>query len=246
LGEETEDAARTVPRALLIANFSTFAIGTVMVLFAVLSITDLQGAVGSSDPIRFIMGPVLGNGLAKTFEICAVLSLFVNMMILQLTAARVMWSQARDGQMPFPRAMCKLSRDHVPVTTVIVGGVIGFLFIVYTGLLTVLLSMTAILWAAGYGVLVAVLFFAKRTNRLPERPFNMGRISPLVDAAAVIWSAGICFILIKSNPKDIGWGFLGTIVVGLLIYFVLIPRSRRGILRDVRPQEEVLQNERTA
>jgi amino acid transporter len=245
-GEETESAARTVPRALLIANFATFIIGTIIVLFAVLSITNLSGALASPDPIRAIMGPVLGSGVAKAFEICAVLSLFVNMMILQLTAARVMWSQARDGQMPFPTLMCKLTKDRVPITTVIVGLVIGFLFIVWTGLLTVLLSMTAILWAAGYAVLVAVLIYAKRRKMLPERPFSNGRFSPLVDWVAVLWSVAICVILIKSNPKDVGWGFLGTIVVGLLLYFVLIPRSRRGILRDVRPEEEVRRHEMTA
>ncbi len=245
-GEETENAARNVPKALLRANFAAYAIGTIIILFTVLSITNLNDALNSGDPIRTIMGPVLGTGLAKTFEICAVLSLFVNMMILQLTAARVMWSQARDGQMPFPRVMCKLTRDHVPITTVIVAAVIGFLFIVWTGLLTVLLSMTAILWAAGYAVLVAVLIYAKRRKMLPERPYSNGRFGWIIDWVAVIWSVVICYILIKSNPKDVGWGFLGTIVVGLILYFVLIPKSRRGILRDVRPEAEVVQHESTA
>jgi amino acid transporter len=245
-GEETASAARTVPRALLTANFATYIIGTIIILFAILSITNLNDALNSADPIRTIMGPVLGTGLAKTFEICAVLSLFVNMMILQLTAARVMWSQARDGQMPFPNLMCKLTKDHVPITTVIVALVIGFLFIVWTGLLTVLLSMTAILWAAGYAVLVAVLIYGKRRRMLPERPYSNGRWGGLIDWIAVIWSVVICVILIKSNPKDVGWGFLGTIGVGLLLYFILIPRSRRGILRDVRPEEEVRRHEMTA
>jgi amino acid transporter len=245
-GEETDSAARTVPRALLTANFSTFILGTIIILFALLSITDLGGANQSSDPIRFIMGPVLGNGLAKAFEIFAVLSLFVNMMILQLTAARVMWSQARDGQMPMPGLLCRLSKDHVPYVTVILGAVIGFLFIVWTGLLTVLLSMTAILWAAGYAVLVAVLIYAKYKKMLPERPFSNGRFSPFVDWAALIWSLAICVILIKSNPHDVGYGFLGTIGVGLILYFVLIPRKRRGILKDVRPEEVIRQHETTA
>jgi amino acid transporter len=245
-GEETTTAARTVPRALLIANFGTYILGTIVVLFAILSITNLGAALHSGDPIRTIMEPVLGYGLAKVFEIAAVVSLFVNMMILQLTAARVLWSQARDGQMPFPSLMCKLSRDHVPVTTVIVGAVIGLLFIVWTGLLTVLISMTAILWAAGYAVLVAVLIYAKRRKMLPERPFTNGRWSGLVDWVAVLWSVAICVILIKSNPKDIGLGFAGTIAVGLILYFVLIPSSRRGVLKDVRPEEEVRQHEATA
>jgi amino acid transporter len=242
-GEETEDAARNVPRALLITNFSTFVLGTIMVLFTVLLITHLTGTDTAPDPMRFVMTSALGSGIAKVFEIMAVLSLFVNMMILQLTAARVLWSQARDGQMPFPRVLLKLSRDHVPYVTVIVAAVIGFLFIVYTGLLTVLLSMTAILWAAGYAVVVAVLMYAKARKRLPQRPFSSGRWWVLIDTVAVVWSVFICVVLIKSNPKDVGWGFLGTIVVGLILYFGLIPSNRRGVLKDVRSEDEIRQQE---
>jgi amino acid transporter len=135
--------------------------------------------------------------------------------------------------------MTRLSRDRVPVTAVIVAAVIAVLLIVYTGLLTVLLSMTAILWAAGYAVLIAVLIYAKWRNLLPERPFTNGRWSPLVDWVALVWSVVFCIILIKSNPKDIGWGFAGTIVIGLVLYYVLIPAKRRGVLHDVRPESEI-------
>jgi amino acid transporter len=244
-GEETGHAARNVPRALLIANFSTFAIGTVMILFTLLLIPDFKTAATQPDVIRYALAPSLGSATAEIFEILAVISLFVNMMILQLTAARVMWAQARDGQAPFPRAMTRLSKDRVPVTAVIVAAVIAVLLIVYTGLLTVLLSMTAILWAAGYAVVVGVLIYAKRRNLLPERPFSNGRWSPLVDWVAMIWSVVFCIILIKSNPKDIGWGFVGTIVIGILLYYVLIPGKRRGVLHDVRSEGEISESEVT-
>jgi len=244
-GEETGQAARNVPRALLIANFSTFAIGTIMVLFTILLVHSFPTAATQPDVIRYALGPALGSATAEIFEILAVVSLFVNMMILQLTAARVMWAQARDGQAPFPRALTKLSKDRVPVTAVIVAAVIAVLLIVYTGLLTVLLSMTAILWAAGYAVLVAVLIYAKRRDLLPARPFRNGRWSPLVDWVALIWSVVFCVILIKSNPKDIGWGFVGTIVVGIILYYVLIPSSRRGVLHDVRQDSEIQESDVT-
>ena len=238
-GEETSKAARNVPRALLVANFTTFAIGTVMILFTVLLMHNASATAHTPDVIRTVLGPVLGSATAETFEILAVVSLFVNMMILQLTSARVMWAQARDGQMPFPRVLTKLSRDRVPTHAVIAGAVLAVLLIVYTGLLTVLLSMTAILWAAGYAVVVAVLIYAKHRKLLPARPFSNGRWSPLVDWIALIWSVVFCVILIKSNPKDIGWGFVGTIAIGIFLYFVFIPRSRRGILRDVRSPDEI-------
>src|ERR1700733_1781268 len=231
-GEETGQAARNVPRALLIANFSTFAIGTIIILFTLLLVPSFTGAATQVDVIRYALTPGLGSATAEIFEILAVISLFVNMMILQLTAARVMWAQARDGQAPFPRAMTKLSKDRVPVTAVIVAAVIAVL-------LTVLISMTAILWAAGYAVLVAVLIYAKWRNLLPERPFRNGRWSPLVDWVALVWSVVFCIILIKSSPKNIGWGFVGPIVVGLILYYVLIPAKRRGVIHDVRADSEI-------
>jgi amino acid transporter len=245
-GEETGKAARTVPRALLVANFSTFAIGAIMILFSVLLIKNGPAVAATPDVIRTVMTPALGSAAAETFEILAVLSLFVNMMVLQLTAARVIWAQARDGQMPFPRALTRLTRDHVPVTAVLVGAALAVLLIVYTGLLTVLLSMVAILWAAAYAVVIAVVIYAKRRNLLPHRPFSNGRWGPLVDWVALIWSVALCVILIKLNPKDIGLGFAGTIAIGIFLYFVLIPRRRRGVLQDVRPEAEVREIESTA
>jgi amino acid transporter len=110
----------------------------------------------------------------------------------------------------------------------------------------VLLSMVAILWAAGYAVLIAVLIYAKWRNLLPERPFRNGRWSPLVDWVALIWSVVFCIILIKSNPKDIGWGFAGTIAIGIILYYVLIPAKRRGVLRDVRAASEIEESDVTA
>jgi amino acid transporter len=210
-----------------------------MLLLSILAISNFEAVAGAPAPLTFLLQDVLGKVPGKTFEVCAVLSLVVNMMILQLTAARVIWSQARDGQMPFPRLMTKLTADQVPLTAVIVASLIAIGFCLWTGLLTVLISMTAILWAAGYAVLVGVLMWGKSRNALPHaRPFTNGRWSPLVDSVALIWSVGLCVILIKQNPSDVGWGFLVTIVVGLLLYFVLIPPGRRGVIKDVRDEPD--------
>jgi hypothetical protein len=107
----------------------------------------------------------------------------------------------------------------------------------------VLLSMVAILWAAGYAVVIGVLIYAKRRRLLPARPYSNGRWSHLVDWTALIWSLAFCAILIKQNPKLVGGGFAGTIAIGIFLYFVMIPKSRRGILRDVRSADEVQASE---
>jgi 4-hydroxybenzoate polyprenyltransferase len=63
-------------------------------------------------------------------------------------------------------------------------------------------------------------------NKLPHRPFNSGRFSIVVFVAAVLWSVVICTVLVWQNPKQVGGGMLGSIVVGAIVY-AFIPKSRR-------------------
>jgi len=121
-----------------------------------------------------------------------------------------MWSQARDGQTPFPRLMCKTDEGPRADHDVCVGLVFGFLLIVYTGLPDC---------APGHGrdplggrlcVLVAVLMWAKHRKMLPgaavpERPLQPAcrhRVADLV--------CGDLRDPHQTNPTDVGWGFAGT------------------------------------
>jgi amino acid transporter len=226
-GEETTEAARNVPRGMMTANLTAYLYGTLGIGLVVLAIRDLPGAMESSAPITFILRDALNPFLARFFEVLAITALFVNMVVLQLTAARIIWAQARDGQMPLAGQLTRLNRNRIPVVTTLVVAVIGVLFTLWSSLLTVLIAMTAILWAAGYAVLVAVTHVAKRQGRLPERPWKNRRWK-LIDAVAFVWSVALCVILIRQDADRVGLGFAAVIAIGALIYFVGIPAQRRG------------------
>jgi amino acid transporter len=147
--------------------------------------------------------------------------------VLQLTAARIIWAQARDGQMPLAGQLTRLNGNRIPVVSTIVVALIGVAFTLWSSLLTVLIAMTAILWAAGYAVLVAVTHVAKRQGRLPDRPWKNRRWK-LIDTVAFVWSVALCVILIRQDADRVGLGFLAVIAIGALIYFVAIPAQRRG------------------
>lgn len=226
-GEETHNAARTVPRGLMMANFGAYIGGAVLIGLLLLAVSNLQGTLASTAPITFILQDAVGHFLAKFFEVLAVLSLFVNMVVLQLTAARILWSQARDGQMPMASQLTRLNRNQIPVVTTILAAVIATLFTLWSSLLTVLIAMTAVLWAAGYAVLVGVTHRAHRAGRLPERPWK-NRGWKWIDGVAFVWSIALCVILIRQDWHKVGLGFLGVVVIGGLVYYLLIPSSRRG------------------
>jgi amino acid transporter len=233
-GEETTEAARTVPRGLMIANISAFVAGTAIIGLVLLAVTNLDGAVADGAPMTFILSAAIGSFLAKFFEVLAVLSLLVNMVVLQLTAARILWSQARDGQMPLAKQLTRLNGNRIPVTTTLLAAVVAMGFAIWSSLLTVLIAMTAVLWAAGYAVLVGVTHVAKRDGRLPDRPWK-NRHWKAIDGVAFIWSIALCVILIRQDWQKVGLGFLGVVVIGALIYYLLIPADRRGRVPGVSP-----------
>jgi amino acid transporter len=231
-GEETKRAAITVPKGMMMANVGAYLYGLFGIGLVVLAMTSLSSALGDSAPMTFILRDALGSFLAKFFEVLAVLALFVNMIVLQLTAARIIWSQARDGQAPAASALTRLNANRIPVMATILAAVLGIAFTLWSSLLTVLIAMTAVLWAAAYAVLVLVAHVAKRQGRMPERPWrNPGW--QVIDAIALIWSVLLCVVLIRQDWHKVGLGFLGVVVIGLVIYNVFIPSSRRGRVGDL-------------
>lgn len=229
-GEETTNAARTVPQSQMTANIAAYLYGTLGIGVILLSITNLPAAMGDSFPLIYVLKSSIGVFAANVFQVLAIIALFVNMEILELTAARVLWAQARDGQMPFATRLRTLNRQQIPAITTILSAVVAILFALYSPFLNVLLAVTAVAWAAGYAVTVAVGIMAKMRGTLPAHPWHYGRWWPLIDGVALVWSLVLCFVLIYQNPQQVGLGFLGVVIAGLLIYYFAIPKSRRGII----------------
>jgi len=51
---------------------------------------------------------------------------------------------------------------------------------------------------------------------------------------AIVWSLIFDIVLIYTNPGQVGFGIIGVVVVGTVIYFA-IPRSRRGRIPGLGP-----------
>ncbi|HEY3194892.1 MAG TPA: amino acid permease [Candidatus Dormibacteraeota bacterium] len=238
-GEETKSAARSVPRGMVYANLGALVFGSVMIFLALLAMPDLHATATAPEPLRYALQNVLGFVPAQVFSVLAVLSLVINMMILLLTAARVLWAQARDGQLPLARYVGMLDADRVPIVAVLVSAVISVLLMLWTTLLTILVTMVALVWAAGYTVLLAVIIARKRRAPLPAHPYSNGRWGTLIDWVAFLWSLVLVAILVWSNVSVIGGGFLAVVAIGLVIYFVAIPSQRRGRLPRTAGRVEI-------
>ena len=230
--EETKNAARNAPLGTFLANLSAYATGIVFFLLILLAIPDVRAVMASSTPVKDILDSALGTTLTNIFEVLAVAALIAAMAVLQLTGIRVLWSQARDGQLPASTFLRKVAGNKIPINATIVTFLVSVVFALFSSLLSVLAAMTALAWALSYGVVVTAGFYAVVKNKLPPHPWGYGRFSPVIFGAAVIWSLALCIGLVASDPLHVGLGTLGVIAVGVVIYRC-IPKSRRGQIPGV-------------
>ena len=68
LGEETKDPRRTAPLAILRAVIASFILGGLILLFAILSVSNINSPeIGSSGGLQFVILDVLGDTVGKIF-----------------------------------------------------------------------------------------------------------------------------------------------------------------------------------
>jgi amino acid transporter len=234
--EETHNAAVTAPRGLLIANWSSWVYGIIAVVVLTLSISSLKDAAGSSTPIVWIVTDRLGSMVADVLTVIVVASFIVNMQILQLTVARMFFAQARDGQFPFAAVLRKITGEGSPVNATIMVAVVALIMCLWTGGVAVLASFSALGYSFAYGWTNAVGWWARRKGTLPKHPFHYGMFSGPIFAISAIWSVVISAVLIYQNPNQVGGGAVVVVLIGLAIYYVGIPKSRRGLVTEAEIQ----------
>ena len=112
--EETKNAARNAAWGTVLANTAAVIGGTIFFYLLVRAIPDVGAVMASPTPVKLILDSAVGSTLTTVFEAVAIVALMACIAMLQLTAVRVVWSQARDRQMPAAHWLHKLNGNRVP------------------------------------------------------------------------------------------------------------------------------------
>jgi amino acid transporter len=227
--EETKNAARNAAWGTVLANTAAVIGGTIFFYLLVRAIPNVADVMASDTPVKLILESSVGSTLTTIFEAVAIVALLACIAMLQLTAVRVVWSQARDRQMPAAKWLHKLNGHKIPMNASFVIAGLSILVCCWSSLLSVLSAMTALAWALAYGVVVIVGFVAVLRKKLPEHPLDLKAASPFVFVVAILWSVVLCALLVWSDWLRVGVGMLVAIAIGFAIY-ATIPSAHRGKL----------------
>jgi urea carboxylase system permease len=254
LGEETLDPRRTAPKAIMRAVIASFILGGLILLFAILSVPDINSPDIAAGGLQFVVVDVLGDTVGKLFLICVAIAVTVCCLAVHTATIRMMFAMARDNNLP---AGEKLARVHPKTKTPIVPAVlIGVLGLVILGvnirqpqIFTVITSIGIIMIYVAYLLVTVPMLFSRLRGQWPPKDareqgwFTLGKLGLPINIIAVLWGTGMAINLawprkeVYNATEPFHWYlqygailFVGVVFFGGLLYYWLVQRHKTGVL----------------
>ena len=226
LSEETVDAARTVPKAVIWSVVVSGGVGTLFLIVTILGIRDLDEVVASSYPLPMIIESNLGKPVAIAFFVLVLISIFACGLIIMASGSRMIYAMARDNVF-FGNAFFRhVSRNtSAPIPAILIVAILGILAEWYSESFEQLLAAAAVLPALIY--LLTVVTYAVRRKSLSTRSghFSLGRWGGIVSGVAIAWLVMIIAILtIPREFRSATWVSAAVCIVGAVLYWGFIKR----------------------
>ena len=228
LSEETRDATRNIPRAILYSIAITTVL-YVLVAASAVSVVGWQRLGSSESPLADVAAIALGHRAFIGLSIIALFSTGNTVLILIMSAARLLYGMAEDGKMPHCLAAIHKSR-HSPYMATLAVATMSVLIIVALKNISVVANLTNFALLAAFVIInaaVVVLRFREPSTHRPFRvPGNIGRL-PLIPLLGIITSL---FLLAFVGWTAILMG-LSLCLLGLVINMFPIRRSDTSSFR---------------
>jgi amino acid transporter len=256
LAEETDEPRKRAPRAILQALATAGTMGFLLILFGTMAVSDKLFPAGlGAGGLALITKDVLGSFWGDVFLWDCALAIFVCCLAIQAMSIRILFAMARDGNLPFARALASVSAARrVPVVPALTSGVIALIILAFNivnpSAFTIIISLGIILMYLAYlGVTIPLL--QKRLAGWPgnladarDGLFNLGQWGVILNVIAIGYGAAMALNLewprialyIDDTYK---WGpIVATIfLVGFgLVYYYTVQQHKSGVLEEHRAE----------
>ncbi|HEV3378067.1 MAG TPA: amino acid permease [Thermoleophilaceae bacterium] len=254
LGEETKDPRRTAPLAILRAVVASFILGGLILLFAILAVSNINSPEIGTGGLQFVVLDVLGDTIGKIFLITVAIAITVCCLAVHTATIRMAFAMARDNNLPAGERVATVHpKTRTPIVPAVITGVLAVLILVVNigndQIFTVITSIGIIMIYIAY-LLVTVPMLRKRLRGewppegAKERGyFTLGKLGLPINALAVGWGIFMAINLIWPR-KDVynatapfhwylQYGailFIGIVFFGGLAYYWFVQRHKTGVL----------------
>lgn len=222
LSQETKDAEKTTPKALLIAIFFTVFLYICVAVTSV-SVLDYNTLGLSSVPLADVAAVALGDNAFVLLSWIALFSTMNTVLVVMLGGSRIVYGMSYAGSLP--RSLSRVhSRYQTPWVAIFGIACLSILFVLFR-------DITIVANIANFMIFIVFLMVNLSLIKLrysdPERkrpfrvPFRIGRL-PLIPFFGILSSL---FLFSQLNAEAITYGF---ILIGISIIIVLLITGKKG------------------
>jgi amino acid transporter len=210
MSEETRQASRGAAIGMVMSVVVSVIFGFILLLAVTLAIPDTQGVIDAGGfAVTYIWETSLGTAWAKFLLFIVVLAQMFCLTASVTSASRMMYAFSRDGAVPGHRIWRRISRDRVPIYSVLAIGVLSWLLMVPT------LKNAVVGYLVGTSIAVIGLYIAFgipvylrwRAGESFERgAWHLGNKYKWIDLMAIGWIILICILfMLPIAPAGVPW-----------------------------------------
>lgn len=238
LGEETIDAHRKAPRAVIGAWVVTFLAGLVFIFVILTAMPDRKAIVKSATPVNDVVQSAMGHAGKDLYLVLILFITILGANAFFAGAVRHLFSMARDGMLPGHKFLSRTRESNgTPYGAVVAIAVITALPFIASRTFSVLVTGAVAVMYVAYFLIMVVLLVARLRgwpgNAEPGR-FSLGRWGMPITVFSVIYSGLMMVNLMwpraATNPDKFGlpvaWWLLGLPALAGLIYYLASIRSK--------------------
>ncbi len=229
--EETQDAARAVPRGIVNSVIWSALFGWLMLSAFVLAIPDMDKAAASGWNVFFTtLDAVLPGPLKQALYGLVLIGQLLCGLATVTSASRMIYAFARDGGLPASKLLRQVNtRFRTPVAAIWTAAVISVAFTLYTPAYTTIVSVTVIFIFLSYGLPVILGLFAHGRSWTRMGPWDMGPLAYRCVGVLAIAAIALVFFLGVQPPNDAAlWITLFFLVITALVWFGFERRRFQG------------------
>jgi urea carboxylase system permease len=255
LAEETNDPRRNAPPAIIRALIAAAIIGALLILFALMSVKNINDKNIGLLGLPYIIKQALGNTTGNVFLIDSAIAITVCTLAVCTACIRMLFSMARDGRLPFGSHIARVSgRAKVPIVPAVFVGVMSLILLaINLANQSAFLTLTSVAIIMFYLPYLAVTGSMLRMRMRGEWPraehgpyFNLGRWGLPVNLFAVVYGTVVAFEIAWPRAAVYGtkwyfkygaYEFIGaSFIVGLLYYFLVQRNKSDAVLAEHRAE----------
>jgi len=238
MSEETHDARVRAPWGILLSVAVSGVVGYLLLIGMTLSIQSLPGVLGSKDPQGNAIPPAiavfqqaLGSRFGNAMGALAALAMWFCGLSCITSSSRTLFSLARDNGTPKPDWLRHVNSKHgTPARSIWVIVIASLAAMAWGGAVPIVTSFGTVAQYIAY-ITPVILAFAARWTRpqwTSQAVWTLGKYGALVNAIAIVYTVGICFILVMP-PNDLaGKSLLGLVAALTLLYLFHTRKAYKG------------------